>query len=243
MTSAPLPEIPGYAVEGHLGRGGMAEVFRARPLQGQHAGQVVALKRLLPALSGDAAYVALFRQEAELTRRLNHPAMVTVFDAGVAGGIPFLAMEYVDGRNLKQILVRCAERGILLPVDFAAYVAHVIAAGAGPRARGLGRGRAAPGDRPQRRLPLQRLHLAAGGDQAGRLRRGPAPARQPAGGGLPVPERGGGPGGAGRLRQGPLPGTGAAARRPAHPGQRPLRPGRRSSSSCSPTSAPSPGAT
>lgn len=127
MTGAPLPEIPGYAVEGLLGRGGMAEVFRARPLAGPQAGKVVALKRLLPALAGDAAYVALFRQEAELTRRLNHPAVVGVYDAGLAGGVPFIAMEFVDGRNLKQILVRCAERGILLPVDFAAYVAHVVA--------------------------------------------------------------------------------------------------------------------
>jgi serine/threonine protein kinase len=105
----------------------MAEVYRARELAGPQAGRTVALKRLLPALTGDAAYMALFRQEAELTRRLHHPAVVKVLEAGVAGGVPFIVMEYVDGRNLKEILARCAERGILLPVDFAAYVAHVIA--------------------------------------------------------------------------------------------------------------------
>ncbi len=127
MTEAALPQVPGYAVEGLLGRGGMAEVFRARPLTGPLAGRTVALKRLLPALARDAEYVALFRQEAELTRRLRHPAIVEVHEAGVSGGVPFIAMEYVDGRNLKEILVQCAVRGILLPVDFAAYVAHVIA--------------------------------------------------------------------------------------------------------------------
>jgi eukaryotic-like serine/threonine-protein kinase len=121
------PEVPGYAVESLLGRGGMAEVFRARALRGPHAGHTVAVKRLLPSLARDAEYVALFRQEAELTRRLHHPAIVSVLEAGVAGGIPFIAMEYVDGRNLREILVQCAARGILLPVDFAAYVAHVIA--------------------------------------------------------------------------------------------------------------------
>jgi serine/threonine protein kinase len=127
VNEVSLPVIPGYAVEGLLGRGGMAEVFRARPLGGPQAGQAVAIKRLLPALARDAQYVALFRQEAELTRRLRHPTIVSVLEAGVAGGVPYLSMEYVDGRNLKEILAQCAARRILLPVDFAAYVAHVVA--------------------------------------------------------------------------------------------------------------------
>jgi eukaryotic-like serine/threonine-protein kinase len=127
VTQATLPAIPGYAVEGLLGLGGMAEVFRARALVGPEAGQPVAIKRLLPALASDAEYVALFRQEAELTRRLRHPTIVSVLEAGVAGGVPFIAMEFVDGRNLREVLAQCASRRILLPVDFAAYVAHVIA--------------------------------------------------------------------------------------------------------------------
>ena len=127
MTGPGLPQIPGYALERLVGRGGMAEVWQARALTGKEAGRTVALKRLLPELSRDADYVALFRQEAEVTRRLRHPAIVEVLEAGVAEGVPFLAMEFVDGRNLRQILAQCAGRGILLPIDFAAYLAHVIA--------------------------------------------------------------------------------------------------------------------
>jgi len=127
VTSAGLPEVPGYEAQGLLGRGGMAEVFRARVRAGPQAGRTVALKRLLPALAQDAQYVALFRQEAELTRRLRHRAIVEVLETGVSGGVPFIAMEYVDGRNLKEILAQCAGRRILLPVDFAAYVALVLA--------------------------------------------------------------------------------------------------------------------
>ncbi|HET6412796.1 MAG TPA: serine/threonine-protein kinase [Anaeromyxobacter sp.] len=127
MTDAGLPQVPGYEAQGLLGRGGMAEVYRARVCSGPSAGRTVALKRLLPALARDAQYVALFRQEAELTRRLHHQAIVEVLETGVSGGVPFIAMEYVDGRNLKEILAQCAGRGILLPVDFAAYVAHVLA--------------------------------------------------------------------------------------------------------------------
>jgi serine/threonine protein kinase len=126
-STATLPDVPGYALEELVGRGGMAEVFKARGTDGPLVGEVVALKRLLPELAQDAAYVALFRQEAELTRRLRHPFIVQVLEAGVSDGVPFIVMEYVDGRNLKEILGQCGRRGILLPVDFAAYLAHVIA--------------------------------------------------------------------------------------------------------------------
>ncbi len=117
----------GYDVETLIGRGGMAEVFRARVTSGQQAGAVVALKRLLPSLAGDPAYVALFEREGRLSLALQHPAIVRVFETGFEGGTPFIAMEYLDGRNLRQILTQCASRGILLPIDFAAYVAHVLA--------------------------------------------------------------------------------------------------------------------
>jgi serine/threonine protein kinase len=126
VTDAALPRIPGYLLEEVVGRGGMAEVFRARAGTSP-PGLTVAVKRLLPELARDAEYVALFQQEAEMTRRLHHDTIVEVIDTGVADGVPYLVMEYVDGRNLKEVLVRCAERRILLPVDFAAYVAHVIA--------------------------------------------------------------------------------------------------------------------
>jgi serine/threonine protein kinase len=117
----------GYELEGIIGKGGMAEVFRARPLRGEHAGETVALKRILPALAKDPESLERFEREGNLTRELRHPAIVRVFETGIEAGAPFIAMEYVDGRNLRQILAQCAKRSILLPIDFAAYVVHVIA--------------------------------------------------------------------------------------------------------------------
>jgi serine/threonine protein kinase len=117
----------GYDVEALVGRGGMAEVYRAVAAQGPHAGRTVALKRLLPALARDPAYVELFLREAEVTKRLHHPACIEVLETGVAEDAPFIVMEYVDGRNLRQILAQCAKRSILLPLDFGAYAAHVLA--------------------------------------------------------------------------------------------------------------------
>ncbi len=115
-----------YRIEALVGKGGMAEVYRAVVRDGRRAGQPVAVKRLLPALASDPEYVALFEQEGEVTRRLRHPNIVEVLDTGVAGGTPFIVMDYVDGRNLRQVLSQCAARKILLPVDFGAYVGHVL---------------------------------------------------------------------------------------------------------------------
>jgi len=128
MSPAAYPSrtLAGYQIEALVGKGGMAEVYRAVVRDGPRAGQQVAVKRLLPALARDPGYVALFEQEAEVTRRLRHPAIVEVLETGVAGGTPFIVMDYVDGKNLRQILGQCAARKILLPIDFAAYVAHVL---------------------------------------------------------------------------------------------------------------------
>ncbi len=119
-------DLSGYAIQALIGKGGMAEVYLATVLSGPRAGQAVAVKRLLPELARDPGYVALFDQEAEITRRLRHPGIVEVIETGVAGGTPYIVMDYVDGRNLRQILGQCAARSILLPIDFGAYVAHAV---------------------------------------------------------------------------------------------------------------------
>ncbi len=118
--------VPGYRIEALIGKGGMAEVFRAVALAGPLGGRQVAVKRLLPGLARDPDYLRLFEQEAEVTRRLRHPNIVEVLETGFDGETPFIVMDYVDGKNLRQVLAQCAARRILLPVDFAVYVAHVV---------------------------------------------------------------------------------------------------------------------
>jgi serine/threonine protein kinase len=119
--------IAGYEIEALIGRGGMAEVFRGRVVGGPRAGSPVAVKRLLPALARDPAHVALFEREARLAACLRHPAIVAVRETGVGAGIPYIVMEYVDGRDLGWLLAGCATRGFRLPLDFALYVAHAVA--------------------------------------------------------------------------------------------------------------------
>lgn len=122
-----MPGLSAYRLEALVGRGGMAEVHRAVVREGPHQGRVVAVKQLKRELARDPGYVALFEQEGEITRRLRHPAIVEVLETGVEDGTPFIVMEYVDGRNLREVLAQCAARRILLPIDFGAYVAHALA--------------------------------------------------------------------------------------------------------------------
>lgn len=115
-----------YELFSRLGRGGMAEVFYGRTLEGPRAGWPVAIKRLLPDLSRDEAHQRLFAQEARLSSLLSHPNVISVYEVGMERGISFIAMEHVDGRDVAQIIHQCKTRGIQLPIDFAVYLAKTL---------------------------------------------------------------------------------------------------------------------
>lgn len=106
LESVPLPEIMGgYRVGKRLGRGGMGEVFLA---EHRSMGRTVALKVLPSRWLNHAASIERFNDEIRAASRLMHPNIVTAFDAGQAEGIHYLAMEFVDGKTLSQIV---AEEG------------------------------------------------------------------------------------------------------------------------------------
>ncbi|WP_437740056.1 protein kinase [Sorangium sp. So ce1504] len=97
---APFPAIlRGWLIEGELGRGGMGRVFRARhPKTRARA----AIKVLLGDYARRPDVVARFRQEAIAVNIINHPGIVRVFDSGeVEDGSPYIVMEYLDGRGLR----------------------------------------------------------------------------------------------------------------------------------------------
>jgi hypothetical protein len=92
-----LPAVPGYAIEAVLGRGGMGVVYRARHLALK---RVVALKMILAGVHADEQERARFKAEAEAVGRLNHPNIVQVYEVGEHEGLPFCALEFVDGGSL-----------------------------------------------------------------------------------------------------------------------------------------------
>ncbi|TFC94801.1 MULTISPECIES: Stk1 family PASTA domain-containing Ser/Thr kinase [Cryobacterium] len=99
-----------YRVGAHIGRGGMSDVHIGTD---SRLGRTVAIKLLKSSLAADPAFRTRFRQEAQAAARMAHPTIVRVFDAGeetITEGsghesqIPFIVMEYVDGRLLKDII-------------------------------------------------------------------------------------------------------------------------------------------
>lgn len=98
-----------YRVDARIAVGGMATVYRAVDTR---LDRVLALKVMHPALATDAAFVERFIREAKSVARLSHPNVVGVFDQGAEGAYVYLAMEYVAGCTLRDVL---RERGALPP--------------------------------------------------------------------------------------------------------------------------------
>lgn len=86
-----------YELLAELGRGGMAELFLARLGGAGGFSKLLAIKRILPHLSDDPDFVALFLNEARIAAQLTHPNVCTVFELGEADGQLFIAMEYLEG--------------------------------------------------------------------------------------------------------------------------------------------------
>jgi beta-lactam-binding protein with PASTA domain/predicted Ser/Thr protein kinase len=113
-----------YRVEARLGAGGMAEVFRGvDPVLNRD----VAIKVLLPQFARDAGFVARFRREAQAAARLNHPAIVGVFDTGADGDTQYIVMEFVEGRTLADTLARGRRPTPIQSVELAERIAEALA--------------------------------------------------------------------------------------------------------------------
>ncbi len=92
-------DIPGYRIEGELGRGGMASVYLARQ---ESLNRRVALKIMNPALGADKDFKTRFLNEGRIVAQLNHNYIVTIYDIGCHGHYHYLSMEYLPGGTLRE---------------------------------------------------------------------------------------------------------------------------------------------
>ena len=116
-----------YVLEEHIATGGMAQVYKARMLGMEGFQKTVAIKRILPHLTSNEEFVKMFVDEAKLAAQLNHPNIIHIYDLGKISRSHYIAMEFIEGRDLRSILDRCRERGVEFPVPVALHVTHLLA--------------------------------------------------------------------------------------------------------------------
>jgi serine/threonine protein kinase len=118
-----------YQLLRRLATGGMAEVFLAKTDGPMGFEKLLVIKRILPHLAEDPQFVDMFLGEAKLAAQLNHPNLVQIFDFGEAEGSYFIAMEYIDGPNLRLLVARSRDAQIPIPFSLAARIVSQAAEG------------------------------------------------------------------------------------------------------------------
>ncbi len=128
-TATALPQVFGrYLLVKRLSRGGMGEIFLARHgLSGFE--KLVVIKKVLPHLAEDEQFISRFVDEAQVAIKLQHAHIAQVFEVGRVGDEYFLALEYVEGRDVRRTLGLLSDRGQRLPVDLALLIARDVASG------------------------------------------------------------------------------------------------------------------
>src|SRR5919109_86335 len=112
-----------YRVLRRLGRGGMADVYLA---EDEELGRRVAIKILNDSHAADDQFVERFRREATNAAGLSHPNIVSIYDRGEAEGTYYIAMEYLDGRSLKELIVSRGPAPIHIAIDYARQILAAI---------------------------------------------------------------------------------------------------------------------
>jgi uncharacterized membrane protein affecting hemolysin expression len=123
---AKMERIGPYLLNQKVARGGMAELFLADYVREDGFRRKVAVKRILPHLAGNQNFIKMFTREARVAALLQHPNVVQIFDYGNIDNAYFIAMEFIDGKNLGEVL-KTLGRG--LPTYIAVYIMSQICKG------------------------------------------------------------------------------------------------------------------
>jgi serine/threonine protein kinase len=118
----PTPFGKYYLLE-RINVGGMAEVFKAKTVGVEGFERIVALKRILPSIAEDEEFITMFIDEAKIAVQLQHANIAQIFDLGKVDDSYFIALEYVNGRDLRGIFDDLKKRGQVMPMP---QVCHLI---------------------------------------------------------------------------------------------------------------------
>jgi TonB family protein len=116
-----------YTLLEKIAVGGMAEVWKARMRGVEGFQKTVAIKKILPYMTDSSEFVAMFIDEAKLAAQLSHPNIIHIYDLGKIGRDFYIAMEYVEGKDLRSLLNGARRLGLHLPFGLALLIAARLA--------------------------------------------------------------------------------------------------------------------
>ncbi|HLD99647.1 MAG TPA: serine/threonine-protein kinase [Bdellovibrionota bacterium] len=129
MGKEVLKKFGRYFLLDQIAQGGMAEIYRARFASADAAGRLIVIKRIQSGYGGNTEFLQMFKSEIKVTMGFNHPNIVQLYDFGEEMNQPYIAMEFVDGRNLRQFITRSADAKQPFPIEHAAYIIEQAACG------------------------------------------------------------------------------------------------------------------
>ncbi len=129
MMSLQPVQFGKYLLLDRIAVGGMAELYRAKITGVEGFEKVLAIKKILPHLTSEEELIGSFIDEAKLAAFLQHQNIVQIYDFGSMEGMYFIAMEYLLGKDLRQIIPRSKEKDIPLTLDNSLYIISQICAG------------------------------------------------------------------------------------------------------------------
>src|SRR6185436_18606126 len=118
---APAPDFPRvfgrYLLLDRLSRGGMGEIYLARVGEIEGFQKPCIIKKILPQLAADQNFIGRFVAEAQIAIKLQHANIAPVYEVGMVDGDYFLALEFVDGRDLRRMMNRAREGGRHIAIE------------------------------------------------------------------------------------------------------------------------------
>lgn len=118
-----------YILLEKLAMGGMAEIYLAKHSGASGVSKFVAIKRILPQFTEQIEFIDMFKDEAKIAVNLSHANVVSIFEFGLEKNCFFLAMDYIEGRNLRQILNKMKKSTLSFSIEQVLYIIKEVAAG------------------------------------------------------------------------------------------------------------------
>ncbi|MFL5077622.1 MAG: protein kinase domain-containing protein, partial [Microvirga sp.] len=116
-----------YTLLEKIAAGGMAEVWKARMRGVEGFQKTVAIKKILSHMTDNSEFVGMFIDEAKLAAQLSHPNIVHIYDLGKIGRDYYIAMEFVDGKDLRSLMNAARRKGVRMPLGLALFIAARLA--------------------------------------------------------------------------------------------------------------------